>query len=104
MTWAELTAAANPLIRDDFGETVTYTPSGGSGESVTATFDDGAEGVAIGTGGVPVIMPTTTIDFVISDLSQTPAEGDGLTVAGVTYTIETVVVDGQGNAHCKVLR
>lgn len=88
---------------DRLGQAVTYTPNGGSGESVDGIWFDDAEDIQVGE-GVPIIQPATFVDFRIADLSQTPAKGDTVTKGSTTYTIEEVRPTAQGAARCKVLR
>jgi len=78
----------------DFGEAVTYTPTGGAESSVTAIFDNGYEAVDAG-GGVSFAMQQPRLTCRTSDVPNA-AEGDAVVVGGVSYKIAIVMPDGTG--------
>ncbi len=80
--------------RETFGETVSYTPAGGEATSVTGVFnlrsqELSAEGVVIN-----ALRPNLGIKT--DDLEDEPAQGDTVSVRGVTYKVAEVEDDGEG--------
>jgi hypothetical protein len=76
---------------DDFAETATFTPSGGSASSVIGIFD--TADVESDVGGVPVIISGTRFQCAAADVIGV-AEGDSLVIRGVSYLVATVEDDG----------
>lgn len=103
MGWSDLASLAQDATTSVLGQTVTYTPSGGAAESVTAIFDDAFQVVDVA-GDVEVLATQPMAAFDISDLTQTPAAGDAVAVSGVTYYIEAVNLDGSGGCECLLNR
>lgn len=88
-------------VRDAFGRTVTYTPSGGAAESITAIFDAAHEVLAIGGDGRPVSsgMTAPVIDVRLADVaSGTVTEGDQFSVDGVDYEVVEEMPGTQGRS------
>jgi len=103
MAWSDIADAALTATRDVFGEAVTYTPSGGSGESITAIFEEAYEEVVL-QGDVAVSATGPMCSVRIADLSQSPVAGDTITRSSVVYTVEDVRVDGGGGADLALSR
>jgi hypothetical protein len=81
-----------------FGETVTYTPYGGTAASITAVWGDVYSDVDAATGAV---MQSDQPNILIkeSDLAAGVAqEGDTVTRSAVTYKVIKREIDGQGGA------
>ena len=97
---------AGHLVRT-FGEPVTYLPRVGSAYEIAVS--DGAGGIFEAvtqlvdpdTGAV-VISNQPNIYFRLSDLQATPANGDRITVQGVTYRIVEPLFDGQGGVTLRL--
>lgn len=88
------TADERSYLLADFGEAVTYTPSGGQATTITAIFDNGYEAVDAG-GGVAFAMQQPRLTCRTSDVSSA-AEGDTCVVGGFTYKVSIVMPDGTG--------
>ena len=88
----------NEACRDTFGEEVTFTPAGGSGEVVIGVQIDPAtlEGISP---GVALAM-----FFNVSDLSQAPVAGDVITIGSTDYEVvgEPKLDGGDGVRVCLV--
>lgn len=97
MAWSDAATMAQQAARTALGDSVTYTPDGGSGESITAPFFSAFESVTL-QGDVPVISEGPACAVYIADLTQTPVAGDTITANSVVYTIEEVRLDGEGAA------
>lgn len=88
------TADDRALLLADFGETATFTPSGGAGVSVTGILDNDYEAVDAG-GSVSFAVTRPRFVCRSSDIPAA-ADGDTLTIGGVAYTIRVVMPDGTG--------
>ena len=82
------------LATGDVAQTATYTPSGGSGASISGIFDAPDGLVDLG-GRVGVTSDDPSFHCRTSDVSSA-AEGDALVTGGVNYTIRDVIDDGTG--------
>ena len=97
MAFADQTESVLAACRDAFGESVSYTPAGGSLATITAVFElqgaifDPSTGLIVRTG-----KPTLAVK--ISDLASPPARKDAVTARGVNYTVTDVDPDGHGGA------
>jgi hypothetical protein len=81
------------MIRD-FGQSVTYTPSGGPSKEVTVLFDHAYLGVDA-TGGVLVESVHPTVLALTSDV-PTAGHGESLVIGPELYYIVGVQADGLG--------
>lgn len=79
---------------DDFGTAATYTPSGGLAATVNGIFDNEFIEVDAG-GGVGVALNQPRFHCRTADVSSA-AEGDAITIGGVSYTVRIVQDDGTG--------
>ena len=79
---------------DDFGVAATYTPQGGSAETVNGIFDNDIVEVDAG-GGVPMAVRQPRFNCRTADVSGA-VDGDALTVNSTAYTIRVVDHDGTG--------
>lgn len=94
MAWQGALTNMTAVVRDAFGRTVTYTPaSTGTPETITAILDTRWMELA-GAGDAPQSAQVTTLTVRTPDLSVYPAQGDTLTVGGVSYRVEDVQADG----------
>lgn len=86
------TGKLNRVVRDKWGEEITYTPDGGAARTVTAIrgFDYFDE-----TGG-PGIQTATVAYLVVADDVPELSLGDAMTAGGLTYTVVVVKPDGYG--------
>lgn len=82
------------LDQSDFAQAATYTPSGGSGSSISGIFD-AADGLVDLGGRVGVTSDDPQFHCRTSDVASA-AEGDALVTGGVNYTIRDVIDDGTG--------
>ena len=82
------------IMLADFGESVTYTPSGGSASTITGIFDK--EYQAVDTGGeVAFAVEQARLAVKTSDVANA-AEGDSVVISGVNYIVRVVMNDGTG--------
>lgn len=82
------------IMLADFGESVTYTPSGGSASTITGIFDK--EYQAVDTGGeVAFAVEQPRLAVRTSDVASA-AEGDSVVISGVNYIVRVVMNDGTG--------
>jgi len=88
------TDALRSIMLADFGVSVTYTPSGGSASTITGIFDHEYQAVQ-GGGEVAFAVEQPKVLVRTSDVSSA-AEGDTVVIAGVTYTVTVVMIDGTG--------
>ena len=82
------------LNTDDFGQTATYTPQGGSASTINGNLDKESEDIE-GGGEVGVIYSITTFTCRTTDVSSA-SFGDSLAVGGTTYTVRKVEPDNNG--------
>ena len=82
------------LNTDDFGQTATYTPQGGSASTINGILDKESEDIE-GGGEIGVIYSVTTFTCRTADVSSA-AFGDSLATGGTTYTVRKVEPDGNG--------
>ena len=82
------------LSTDDFGQSATYTPNGGSASTISGIFDAGDGLVDLG-GRVGVTSGDPVFHCRTSDVSSA-AEGDALVTGGNDYTIRDVIDDATG--------
>jgi len=103
-TWA-LAGAPLTAALTAFGGSGTFTPTGGSAESVDRLIvDDGYRVTQIDGDGLPVNATQTRITVRVSDLSRRPRREDRFTVSGVTYLVDSVEDGTSGDAVCVVQR
>lgn len=77
-----------------FGESVTYTPSGGSASTINGVFDAAAQFVD----PVDGVTVTTNPAIVVKTESASSAKkGDTITRSGVTYYVKKAEHDGMGD-------
>ena len=96
MGWTDLATRVQTAGQAVFGETVTFTPAGGSPEAVTGIFDaDHVYQELLG----DTMIETTRPVMVVRDaaLSQTPVRGDAISVRSVSYVVTEIQPDGQGD-------
>lgn len=103
MAWSDMAAFTQKATRTVLGESLTYTPDGGSGETLTAIFVEAHEELSL-VGDVAVSTTNPFVSIRIADASQTPAPGDTVTRSGVVWTIEDVREDGEGAVLCMLSR
>jgi hypothetical protein len=88
------TAADRLIMLADFGETVSYTPSGGSAKNITAIFDTVYEAVEAG-GSVPFAMSQPRLTLRSADVDGI-LEGDDFVIRSASYKVVIVMADGTG--------
>jgi hypothetical protein len=89
----ELDLNAAFLNSDDWGETVTYTPSGGSAASVSAVWDDHFETIdsaKLDHNGMQIVTHQPAIFVSTSDITGT-GEGDTVIRDSVTYYVTHIM-------------
>ena len=96
MSFADLLAAGDGLVRDVLGESVTYTPTVGAAATVSGVFDAEYVRVEAGIAGVSSSGPAVflAVDALPSD--PTTDLTATVTVGGVTYSIFESKPDGLG--------
>ena len=82
------------IMLADFGETVSYTPSGGSAKDVTGIFDTVDQAVEAG-GSVPFAMSQPRLTVRSSDVVGI-SEGDDFVIRSSSYKVVIVMADGTG--------
>ena len=87
------TAADRLEMLSDFGESVTYTPDGGSPSTITTIFDDTFEDLQIGEAGLSTGKPVCLCRT--ADVSDA-TEGATIQRGAVIYTVRIVMADGTG--------
>ena len=87
-------ATQRAIMLKDFGQTVSYTPSGGSASNVTASVDNEYEAVETG-GSVAFAIERPRLTVRTADVS-TAAEGDAVSFGGTNYIVRVVMNDGTG--------
>lgn len=88
------TATEREILLADFGETMSYTPSGGSASNIKAIFDNAYQAVDAG-GTIAFAVSQPKIMCRTSDVSSAQ-EGDTIVYDGTTYTMTIVMNDGTG--------
>ena len=88
------TADDRLILLADFGESVTYTPNGGSDTTITAIFDNQYTGLDAG-GSVEVSMVQPRLTVRTSDVPNIDQD-DAFTVRGTSYDIAVIMPDGTG--------
>lgn len=95
MGFQDLADGVLEACKGTFGETVSYTPAGGSAESITGIFNAKTQVVE---DGLPVILDQPNLGVVLADLSSAPRVGDTVVVRGVSYRVSNVENDGEGGS------
>ena len=96
MGWLDLTARVQTAGQTVFGEVVTFTPTGGSAETVTGVFDaEHAFQELMGDATIETLRPV--VIFRTASLSQTPVRGDSISVRSTDYTVIEIQPDGHGD-------
>jgi hypothetical protein len=87
-------AADRAVFLTDFGEAVTFTPSGGSKRAIKGIFDHEYTAVDAG-GGVPFAMQQPRLTCRTADVPGV-ADGDIFVVNSVSYVARIIMPDGTG--------
>lgn len=88
--------AVGTACRDAFGESVTYTPQGGSPVSLSGIFNAQTE-VIEDDAGVPVRSWLPSLGFKKSAIAPATAKaGDAVTARSTSYKVRAVEDDGEG--------
>lgn len=82
------------VLLADFGQTVTYTRTGGSPVAIVGIFDNAYEDISAG-GSVSFAVQQPRLLCKTSDVASA-AEGDTFVIGGVTYKVTVVMADGIG--------
>ncbi len=78
------------LTNGVFGDSISYTPSGGLPVSINGIFDNAFVDVE----GIVSLKPVLRID--LSDLVGAPGKGDQVTIDTVVYSVSESRLDGHG--------
>lgn len=78
----------------DFGETVAYTPLGGSSVNIVGIFDNAYQAVESG-GSVSFALQQPRLTVRSSDVPGVQ-EGDGIILRSTPYNVAIVMDDGTG--------
>ena len=96
MGWLDIATRIQTAGQTVFGETVTFTPNGGTPATVTGVFD--AEHAYQELIGEALIETTRPIVVVRSAaFSPTPVRGDAISVRSTNYKVIEIQPDGQGD-------
>ena len=91
-----------PAIFNALGDSATFTPSGGAAVSCTViiTFN-----VMLQPTGVEaqVWQSGTTIEALLSEITNEPNRGDVFVVGGVSYTVQAVIENDGVNVRVAVI-
>jgi len=101
MSWPDLAGILQTVGQTIIGEPVTYTPAGGSPESITGVFDGVSVSVEVDTGLV-IQSTDPAITVRLAALFVQPTKGDAISVRSTSYTIAEIHPDGQGDAQLKL--
>lgn len=82
---------------DEHAVSATFTPDGGSAETVTAIVS--VQEVPAGVDSVEINVRTRTARVQASEFSTTPAAGDTLQISSTTYTIVSAALDASGDVY-----
>ena len=80
------------LSTDDMGEVITYTPAGGSAQSITCEWNEAFQRIDLVNG---IVSPSPAARIRSADIA-TPKIGDVAVRAGVTYKMIESQPDGNG--------
>ena len=83
---------------DEFAETASYTPSGGSASSISVIFDKPFQAVSLDTGQVDLEDIKPTVYVKTTDVSSV-AHGDELVIDSVTYHVIGIESQGQSGGQ-----
>ncbi len=93
MSWIDLAAGVIESAQSTFGESVTYTPAGGSPSTIVGIFNDIFEAIDQNSGGIMSARPT--LGVAVADFGTLPSPGDAFTIRSVSYEIEEIQRDGE---------
>lgn len=96
MSWSDLTDGVMGVATAVFGDSVTYTPSGGQAFEIEGIFRD--QYLEIDSNGYEVLTDTPVLGVRNSDFSNPPLQGDTLVYKGVNYTVQAVHKDGDAGS------
>ena len=98
MAFESSTDFSNFFDTDEFAETATYTPDGGSSSTISVIFDKPFQDVSLDTGNVDVedIKPTAYAKS--SDVASV-AHGDALTVDSTSFLIVGIETQAQSGGQ-----
>jgi hypothetical protein len=88
------TALEREILLADFGVSASYTPAGGSSSTITGILENEYEAVDAG-GTVSFAVQRPRFICRSADVSSA-AEGDALSISGVSYIVRVVMPDGTG--------
>lgn len=97
MAWSDRAGLVLAAALREFGQAITYTPSGGSPATLTAIFDSDYQLVSLG-GDVEIDAVGPVLGVRLADFASPPAQGDAATVGSASYVVRSVHPDGQGGA------
>lgn len=101
MAFSDLTDRALKACRTTFGESVSYTPSGGSPVTVQGIFN--AQSVVV-EGGLPVLSKNPTLGIRKADVDTDfePSQSDSVVIRTVTYRVADWNDDGEGGVSLQL--
>ena len=83
---------------NEFAETASYTPSGGSASSISVIFDKPFQAVSLDSGNVDLEDIKPTVYVKTTDVSSV-AHGDQLVIDSVTYHVIGIESQGQSGGQ-----
>tara|TARA_R100000963_G_scaffold33993_1_gene26810 strand:- start:1782 stop:2111 length:330 start_codon:yes stop_codon:yes gene_type:complete len=83
---------------DEFAETATYTPSGGSGSAISVIFDKPYQSVSMDSGNIDVEDIKPTVYCKTTDVSSA-AHGDAIILDSITYFVIGIESMGQSGGQ-----
>jgi hypothetical protein len=102
MSFDALVEVATKRIHDLLGSSVVYVRAGGSAVTISGVFD--RRPVYVETEDGSTLTYSARVSFAASSLPYGYAEGDGLTVSGVSYVVMTLESDGHGQIDMMLRR
>ena len=83
---------------DEFAESATYTPQGGSASTISVIFDKPYQSVALDSGTLDVEDIKPTVYCKTSDVSSV-SHGDQLVINSTTYQVAGIESQGQSGGQ-----
>lgn len=97
MAFSDLADLALSAVQATFGENVSYTPRGGSPQTISGVFN--AQSFTVdGATGLRVMTTQPTLLIKLNALAAHPKQGDAVTVRTVAYTVKEWDDDGEGGS------
>lgn len=104
MNWTGLLEGLTATVRETFGQPVVYSRrNDGPVYTVTGIYDPDYL-LQEGGGKVGGTARITVVDLVDADIGGPPDEGDGVLVAGISYTVASIIPTSSGMTKARLRR